>query len=95
MDGEDVKPRIEDVELLDEAAAKQKHNLNVFLRDDSALASLSERFRDKGEGRVSLVMILEEGAREVEIELPGRYAITPQSAAALRAVPGVVSVELV
>ncbi|MEP6565296.1 MAG: hypothetical protein ABJB10_09155 [Mesorhizobium sp.] len=35
------------------------------------------------------------GEREVEIELPSRYRISPQIASAMRAVPGVVEVELV
>jgi DNA polymerase-3 subunit alpha len=32
---------------------------------------------------------------EVEIELPNRYRISPQIASAMRAVPGVVEVEVV
>jgi DNA polymerase III subunit alpha len=44
---------------------------------------------------VSLVVIKEGGQGEVEIELPDRYRLTPEIASALRAVPGVVEVELV
>ncbi len=36
-------------------------------------------------GEASLVLLLEEGQREVEMWLPGRYAVTPQIASALRA----------
>jgi DNA polymerase-3 subunit alpha len=43
---------------------------------------------------VSLILILDEGAREVEVKLPGRYPATPQIAGALRAVPGVVEVQM-
>ncbi len=39
-------------------------------------------------------MILDEGAQEVEIELPGRYPVNQQIANAVRAAPGVISVEL-
>jgi DNA polymerase-3 subunit alpha len=49
----------------------------------------------KGEGQVSFVVIKESGQGEVEIELPNRYRISPQIASAMRAVPGVVEVELV
>ncbi len=49
----------------------------------------------KGEGAVSFILMLEEGRREVEVSLPGRSAITPQIASALRAVKGVVQVEMV
>lgn len=99
LDGEEVRPRIEDVEVLDDLAARQKQDLLVYLRDDKALASIAERVRPrsdgiKAEGKIALVMILDEGAQEVEIELPGRYPVNQQIANAVRAAPGVVSVEL-
>ena len=50
--------------------------------------------RVRGEGEVSLILILDEGEREVEVKLPGRYPASPQIAGALRAVPGVVQVEV-
>ena len=93
-DGDEVKARIEDVEPLDLVAAKQKQDICIFLRDDKALPSISERLKERGEGKVSVVMILDNGAQEVEIELPGRFAINAQSANAMRAVPGVVNVEV-
>lgn len=99
LDGEDVRPRIEDVEVLDDLAARQKQDLLVYLRDDRALASIAERVRPRSdgiraEGKIALVMILNDGAQEVEIELPGRYPVNQQIANAVRAAPGVVSVEL-
>jgi DNA polymerase-3 subunit alpha len=99
LDGDDVRPRIEDVEVLDDLAARQKQDLLVYLRDDKALASIAERVRPRGdgikaEGKIALVMILDEGAQEVEIELPGKYPVNQQIANAVRAAPGVVSVEL-
>ncbi len=48
-----------------------------------------------GESQVSIIVIKEEAQGEVEIELPNRYRISPQIASAMRAVPGVVEVELV
>ena len=42
---------------------------------------------------MALVVLLDV-AVEVEMKLPGRYRVTPQIAGALKAVPGVVSVEL-
>lgn len=99
LDGDDVRPRIEDVEVLDDLAARQKQDLLVYLRDDKALASIAERVRPRSdgiraEGKIALVMILNDGAQEVEIELPGRYPVNQQIANAVRAAPGVVSVEL-
>lgn len=98
LDGEEVRPRIEDVERLDDLANRQKQDLCIFLRDDKALASIAERVKPRdgvrAAGKISLVMILDDGAQEVEIELPGRYPVNQQIANAVRAAPGVVSVEL-
>ena len=99
LDGDDVRPRIEDVEVLDDLASRQKQDLLVYLRDDKALASIAERVKPRpgaarADGKISLIMILDEGAQEVEIELPGRYPVNQQIANAVRAAPGVVSVEL-
>ena len=57
--------------------------------------TLANQLSVKGEGQVSFVLIKDAGQGEVEIELPNRYRISPQVASAMRAVPGVVEVELV
>jgi DNA polymerase-3 subunit alpha len=46
-----------------------------------------------GRGLISLVFPVEQGEREVELELPGRYAVTPALRGALRVVNGVQEVE--
>lgn len=40
-------------------------------------------------------MIKDDGRREIEVTLSDRYKISPQIAAALKAAPGVLDVELV
>jgi DNA polymerase-3 subunit alpha len=47
----------------------------------------------QGKGLVSLIFPVEKGEREVELELPGRYAVTPALKGALRVVNGVREVE--
>jgi DNA polymerase-3 subunit alpha len=47
----------------------------------------------KGEGEVSLVVMLDAERSEVEVKLPGRYSVSPQIAGAIKAIPGIVSVE--
>jgi DNA polymerase-3 subunit alpha len=94
LDGDEVKPRIEDVEALDKAAANQRQDLRIFLRDDKPIPHLAERLAASGEGKVSLIIILDGGEGEIEVELPGKRQTSAQLAGALRAVPGVVSVEL-
>jgi len=44
---------------------------------------------------VSFIVLKDEGKGEVEIELPERYKFDTRVASAMRAIPGVVEVELV
>src|SRR5208283_5037205 len=93
VEGEDVRARIVAVERLNDAAAKVHKGLRIFLRDESPLASIENRLKTHGDGEVSLVVMLGPKEGEVEIRLPGRYAVNPAVAGALKAAPGVVAVE--
>ncbi len=95
VEGEDVRARIVNVERLTEAAAKVQKGLRVFVRDEKPLESIERRLTAPGEGEVSLVVILGAQDGEVEIRLPGRYAVSAAIAGALKAAPGVVAVEQV
>ena len=91
---EGINIQIQSVEPLDKFVSGLKQ-IRVYLRDEAPLASVQRHLAPKGEGSVSLILLLEEGRREIEMDLPGRYAVSPQIASALRAVNGVVQVELV
>jgi DNA polymerase-3 subunit alpha len=93
VEGEDVRARIVNVDRLTDAAAKVHKGLRVFVRDETPLASIESRLGARGEGEVSLVVILGPEDGEVEIRLPGRYAVSAALAGALKAAPGVVAVE--
>jgi DNA polymerase-3 subunit alpha len=108
LQGEDVRARINNVELLDQAAAKTSMGLKIFVRDDKPIESISKRLekiqrggsgpRPSGAsgapGEVTLVMLLDLET-EVEMKLPGHFKISPQIAGALKAVAGVEKVETV
>ncbi len=93
VEGEDVRARITAVERLEEAAQRVQKGLRVFMRDESPLSSLQARLTQRGEGEVSLVLLLDRERGEVEVKLPGRFQVTSQVAGAIEAIPGVVSVE--
>lgn len=86
--------RIEQVDPVEVMAARVQKSLRVFLRDPRPLKSLSRHLGVKGEGEVNVVVLLDEGKREVEVRLPGRYRLSPEIAGALKAVPGVTDVQL-
>jgi DNA polymerase III subunit alpha len=90
--GDDVRARIQSVEPLDQAAAKMQKGMRVFVRDEAPIEGLVKRLEAKGDGEVSVVLLLESGS-EVEVRLPGRFKVSPQIAGAIKAVPGVVEVQ--
>ena len=95
MRPEGIGMRIQTVQSLEEEAVRQQKAMRIFVRNDSPLASLARHLNDNGDGLVSFVVIQEGGLREIEVELPGTYRLSPEVASAMRAVSGVVDVELV
>ncbi len=93
VEGEDVRAQIAHVEPLAQAAARHHKGLRVFVRDEAPLPSIAERLGARGEGEISLVVMLGPQAGEIEVKLPGRYAVTGALAGALKSVAGVVQVE--
>ena len=92
VEGEEVRVRIQDAEPLDRAVTRVQRAMTVFVRQDAPLQSIRQRLQRKGEGTVSVVVLLEAGEGEVEIRLPGHYDVSPAVAGSLKAVAGVVDV---
>lgn len=81
--------------LSDNAGESQAHVLRVFVRDHGPTQSIAKQLRNRGQSPVSLILLKPDGAGEVEIELPEQYAVSAPIASAIKAIPGVVDVELV
>ena len=92
---EGISLRINSLQSLEEKSVQMQKAMRVFLRDSSPLRSVTTHLGTRGEGLVSFILIKEDGRKEIEVELPEKYRISPEIAAALRASPGVVDVELV
>ncbi|MGE3306178.1 MAG: DNA polymerase III subunit alpha [Rhizobiaceae bacterium] len=92
---EGINLRIQGVQPLDDVASQVQKQLRIFLRDPAPVTSLAARLTQRGEGQVSIVVLKDASQGEIEIDLPDRYRIDPKVASAMRAVPGVVEVELV
>ncbi|MNT77064.1 hypothetical protein D3C72_2161400 [compost metagenome] len=66
--------------------------LTVFLADPKALGATSAQLKRGGNGTVNFVVIRDGGAREYEIELPGKYNVTAEVAGGIKALDGVTDV---
>ncbi len=92
-DGDGLRLNAQSVAPLDEALAEAAMGLRVFVAGTDGLESLKRTIADgeKGPGRISLVIDVG-GQREVEIALPGRYALSGDMMAAIESAPGVTQV---
>lgn len=92
---EGIGLRIQTLQSLEAKSIEMQKALRVYVRDSGPLRSLATHLNTKGDGLVSFIVIKDDGVREIEVELPGRYRISPEIAAAMKATNGVLDVELV
>ncbi|MBP2230632.1 DNA polymerase-3 subunit alpha [Azospirillum agricola] len=93
LNGEEIRLTCQEIRPLEEAVASVSTGLRVVLRDGGPIESLKSTLERLSRGKSKINVLVEiEPLKEVEIELPGAYAITAQSRSALKAVPGVVEV---
>jgi DNA polymerase III subunit alpha len=92
FDGEEIKLRLQGLEILDKAAAAIVQGIQIFVRDTKSLESIAKRLQPGGRAPVRLTLIMDQG-REVEIGLGSKFAITPQVRGAIKAIAGVVDVQ--
>ncbi|MFN0263513.1 DNA polymerase III subunit alpha [Tepidamorphus sp. 3E244] len=81
--------RIHDLKSLEDVAARMTHTLHIHVTDQAAVPSIQNRLGERGDGEVSLFLHDAQNDREIHMRLPQRYAVTPQLAAAIKAIPGV------
>jgi DNA polymerase III subunit alpha len=92
VEGEEVKLRLQGVEVLDKAAANAITGLTIFVRDSKPLDSIAQRLTNGGRSPVRLVLLQERG-REIEVALGTKFTVTPQIKGAIKAIAGVVDVQ--
>ncbi len=91
FEGDTARFNVQDLEPLERAAAKAVGGVAVVVDSPAPLATLKDVLagQRRGRGQVRVISRLGEGS-EVEIELPGGYAVSPQVLRAVRAIPGIV-----
>ena len=98
FEGESMRLTALAVEPLDHVTARTAEGLRVVLRSTEPLAPLQQVLTAQGgdrngaHGRVMVVSRLDD-MTEVEIGLPGRYAVSPAVLQAVQCIPGIVAVE--
>jgi DNA polymerase-3 subunit alpha len=93
-EGDDLKLQLHMAKPLAAAASEASAGLRIAVAEAAAFRPLAERLAPhKGRGVVTLTLEVDDGAREVELELPGRFAVTPGLRRALKDVRGVLEVE--
>ena len=92
---------VQPVEQVTEDAAAA--GLEVHVSEADAFESIRNRLelvstaarRRRGEGPVKLILPVPELGQEVEVELPGQYAVSTEIRGAIKSVPGVQAVRLI
>ena len=94
IDGESVKVTANAVNDLQEVAKNRVESLKVFVADSAPLESIQQLIAGEagGRGQISIVLNIDP-EREVEVDLPGKYTVTPKFASMLKSVRGVVEVQ--
>jgi DNA polymerase-3 subunit alpha len=89
---EGISVRLISAEPIEGMAERIDRQLTVFLADPQALGPTSAQLKRGGNGTVNFVVIRDGGAREYEIELPGKYNVTAEVAGGIKALEGVTDV---
>jgi len=90
---DEVRPVIHSVEAIEDAIADVEAGLKVYIEDENAYPGLKACLKNAGKGIVTLVVLADEGLKEVHVDLPGRYKVDPKVRAAMKSIPGVAQVE--
>jgi len=90
IDGDALRITAQSVIDLEAAAAAERSEIRVWLKQESALSELTALLEEVqgGFGRVKLLPSVEE-TQDVEISIPGLYRVTPRLAERLRTIRGV------
>ncbi|WIY54411.1 DNA polymerase III subunit alpha [Devosia sp. YIM 151766] len=89
---EGISLRLISAEPIEGLAERVDRQLTIFVADAKALGPTTAQLRRGGNGRVNFVVIRDGGAREYEIELPGKYNVTAEVAGGIKALDGVTDV---
>jgi DNA polymerase-3 subunit alpha len=91
--GDEIRLTCQGIERLDKAVENSAAGLRVMLDSADGLPALRDILAREKRGRGQISILVAEPAREIELKLPGAWAISTQCRSTIRALPGVVEVQ--
>ena len=92
LEGESLRVTAREVRLLDDVVRDAATELTLRLADGGPIERLRAMLEKAGRGRGRVILLVEDGAREIALTLPDGYAIDPTLSLELGAIPGIVEV---
>ena len=89
VDGDTVKFSANRLEPLDQAAASASEAFRVRVTDPCALPRLKNFLETADSGRGRILLVIEQGGRQIEVALPDRYALSPGLRNSIEALNGI------
>lgn len=77
---------------LEEAIAARLDNLRIQLKDGTPVDEIREIIDADGRGNGRILLVAQSNGHEVEVALPDRYAISPETLGRVKDVPGVMDI---
>ena len=77
---------------LEEAIAARLDNLRIQLKDGTPVDEIREIIDADGRGNGRILLVAQSNGHEVEVALPNRYAISPETLGRVKDVPGVMDI---
>ena len=94
MEGDTLRLTAQDCDSLDRMAGGVRQELRVVIEAQEAIRPVAELLQREGKGKATVIMVPRlDGQREVEIAIPGAWNVSPRLAQAIKALPGVESVQ--
>jgi DNA polymerase III subunit alpha len=96
MENEALRLTANDIEALERAAQNVGQGVRLWLETTAAVEPIRALLAREGRGKGRVVMVAHTGqGQEVELALPGFFAVSPKLMQAMKVVPGVSEVEAV
>jgi DNA polymerase-3 subunit alpha len=91
--GDAMRARLTSAVPLDTIAGRAQSGIRIGINDIASLEKLRTHLSPTGQGEVRIVLKLADVEREVELQMPGRYDVSPRGTGAISVIEGVTGIE--